>query len=191
MTEMEKQTTKIRRLLLGAALVATLLAVVWVEENDGDMEEAVQPILPARQASNSAREKKSDIGHLQIGQLGKRKFNGEADDIFAATSWEPKRSPIINPQLALAPRQNAESAPPPAPVAPPLQFKYVGKVTEGNITSAFISMADESNYIAKVGERVDANYRVDRIDDNAIEFTYLPLGIKQTLLINNDNHGSF
>lgn len=191
MTEMEKQTTKIRRLLLGAALVATLVAVVWVEENDGDMEEAVQPILPARQASNSAREKKSDIGHLPIEQLGKRKFNGEADDIFAATSWEPKRSlPISNPQLALAPRQNAESAPPPAPVAPPLQFKYVGKVTEGNITSAFLSMA-ESNYIAKVGERVDANYRVDRINDNAIEFTYLPLGIKQTLLIDNDNHGRF
>jgi hypothetical protein len=66
----------------------------------------------------------------------------------------------------------------------------VGRVTDGKITSVFLSMA-ENNYIAKVGERIEAKYRVDRIKDDAIEFTYLPLGIKQTLLINNNNPGKF
>lgn len=188
MAEMEKRSTQIRRLILGAALVATLLAVIWVEEDDLDLAETVQPILPTRTASSGARGKKDDIGPLQVDRLGQRAFSAEADDIFAVTSWEPKRPVSSSPQPVFVPRQIAAPAPPPAPVAPPLQFKYVGRVTEGNITRVFLSMA-ESNYVAKAGERIDANYRVDRIKDDAIEFTYLPLGVKQTLLINNDNRG--
>jgi hypothetical protein len=192
MTEMEKRTTNIRRLILGAALVATLLAVIWVEENDLELEETVQPVLPTRTASSGARSKKDDTGPLQVDRLGQRAFSAEADDIFAVTSWEPKRPVTSTSQPLFVSKQVTASAPPPppppAPVAPPLQFKYVGRVTEGNITRVFLSMA-ESNYIAKVGGRIDENYRVDRIKDDAIEFTYLPLGVKQTLLINNDNHG--
>ncbi|SDY03840.1 hypothetical protein SAMN05421754_1001139 [Nitrosomonas sp. Nm58] len=199
MAEMEKQTSNTRKLILGGALAATLLAVVWLEESDVEVEETVQPILPARPASSSARSKKSDMGHLPIDQLGQRKFSAEADDIFASTSWEPKRSLAGSSQspFGLGPDGRPALSPPPAPVlappppvAPPLQFKYVGRITEGKITSVFLSMA-ENNYIAKVGERIEAKYRVDRIKDDAIEFTYLPLGIKQTLLINNNNPGKF
>ncbi|MDV6343934.1 hypothetical protein [Nitrosomonas sp. Is37] len=195
MADMEKQATNSRRLILGAALVATLFAVIWLGENDVDIEETVQPILPTRPTSSSVRSKKSDMGHLQLDQLGQRKFNAEADDIFASTSWEPKQ-PRAN--LSQSPfgsggsGQVAKPAPvaPPPPAAPPLQFKYIGKITEGKMTSVFLSMAD-NYYIAKVGGRIEKNYRVDRINDDAIEFTYLPLGIKQTLLINNNNPGMF
>lgn len=193
---MEKQATKLRRLILGAALVATLLAVILVEENDPELEETVQPIVPARTAQSSARGKKSDISHLQVDQLGQRKFSAEADDIFAPTSWEPKRPPVSLSSSPFGSGQVAKPAPAPVlappspPVAPPLQFKYVGRITEGKITSVFLSLA-ENNYIAKVGERIEAKYRVDRITDDAIEFTYLPLGAKQTLPINTNNLGKF
>jgi hypothetical protein len=92
MAEMEKQTSNTRKLILGGALAATLLAVVWLEESDVEVEETVQPILPARPASSSARSKKSDMGHLPIDQLGQRKFSAEADDIFAA-GWQTCTSP--------------------------------------------------------------------------------------------------
>lgn len=193
MAEMEKQATNFRRLILGAALVATLFAVIWLEGNDVDIEETVQPILPTRSTSKSGGSKKSDMGHLQVDQLGQRKFNAEADDIFASTSWEPKQP---RASLSQSPfggsNQVAKPAPvrAPPPVAPPLQFKYIGKIMEGKMTSVFLSMADNF-YIAKVGERIEKNYRVDRINDDVIEFTYLPLGIKQTLLINNNNPGRF
>ena len=189
---MDKRATRIRRLVLGIALLATLLAVIGLEESDLELEEVtVQPILPTRSDSASARSKKNDAGPLLVEQLGQRTFSAEADDIFATASWEPKRPIASVSQSFFAPRQNTPppvAAPPPAPVAPPLQFKYVGKVIEGNRTSVFLSIA-ENNYVAKEGERIDANYRLDRIRDDVIEFTYLPLGIKQTLFINNDNRG--
>ena len=194
---MEKRATNIRRLVLGVALVATLLAVVWLEENDVGMEETVQPIVPARAAPNKASstlDKKSDMAFLTVDQLGQRKFNPEADDIFAPTSWQPKRSPAGSAQSPFGLGQAAKPVPPPIvappPTAPPLPYKYVGKITEGEITRIFLSKA-EDNYIAEVGKRLEADYRVDRINDDAIELTYLPLGIKQTLLINNNNPGKF
>lgn len=195
MAEMEKQASNVRRWVLGAALVATLLLVVWLEEDDDvAMEETVQPILPSRSASGKGRTKPSDTSHLQIDLLGQRKLSAEADDIFAPTSWEPKQSRASLSQSpfgaqAARPAQVQVVAPPP-PTAPPLQFKYLGKIMEGNTTRVFLSVAD-NNYIAKVGERIETNYRIDRIHDEAIEFTYLPLGIKQTLLINNNNPGRF
>lgn len=89
---MDKRATRIRRLVLGIALLATLLAVIGLEESDLELEEAtVQPILPTRSDSANARSKKSDAGPLLIERLGQRTFSAEADDIFAAASWEPKR----------------------------------------------------------------------------------------------------
>jgi hypothetical protein len=198
---MEKQAANIRRLILGAALVATLFAVIWLEDNDPDIEETVQPILPTKPASKSVSVagRKSDMGHLQVDQLGQRKFSAEADDIFASASWEPKppradlsQSPFGGAGGAGGLNQAAKSAPvrAPPPTAPPLQFKYIGKIMEGKRTSVFLSMGDDF-YIAKVGGRIEKNYRVDRINDDVIEFTYLPLGIKQKLLINNNNPGKF
>ena len=76
--------------------------------------------------------------------------------------------------------------PAPAPVAPPLQFKYLGKVIEGKTTRVFLALADK-NHVVGIGERIDNQYRIERISDETIEFTYLPLRIKQTLLINQQS----
>ena len=82
------------------------------------------------------------------------------------------------------------SAPPPAPTAPPLQFKYTGKAISGNETWVFLSQSGE-NHIAKVGTKINDKYRLDSINDDAITMTYLPLNIKQTLTINNKIAGNF
>ena len=71
---------------------------------------------------------------------------------------------------------------PPPPAPPPLQFKYLGRVTEGDETRVFLVLA-ERNYIVKPGENIDSQYRVDAVSDHAITLTYLPLNAKQMLAI--------
>jgi hypothetical protein len=180
-----------RKLVLWGALAATLLAVVWVEdESEQDIAETAEAIEPARHSKSGARVDRLTSESLPIEQLGKRKFNAEADDIFTITTWEPQRSTANATAPGFVSQQLKASAPPPvpAPVAPPLQFKYLGRITEGQETHIFLSQADK-NHVAKVGGRIEDQYRIDRIMEDSIELTYLPLGIRQTLLINDKNPG--
>jgi len=65
------------------------------------------------------------------------------------------------------------------PVAPPLPFRYFGRLTENGKTEVFVMRGDDLLTIApgqKIGE-----YRVDQIAEASISFTYLPLKMKQTL----------
>ena len=182
----------IRKLILWGALAATLLAVVWVEDEYEQDAETAEAIEPTRHSRSGARVDKLISESLPIEQLGKRKFSAEADDIFTITTWESKRSTANGTASGLISQQLKASAspPPPAPtpVAPPLQFKYLGRITEGQETHIFLGQADK-NHVAKVGARIEDQYRIDRIMDDSIELTYLPLGIRQTLLINDKNPG--
>ena len=78
-----------------------------------------------------------------------------------------------------APRQEPQPVQQAKPTAPPLPFKYFGKLTEGGKTETFVLQGDELISIAagqKIGE-----YRVDKISEASIAFTYLPLRTQQTL----------
>jgi hypothetical protein len=186
---------KKRKLILGAALVATLIAVVLVDEDDEfiDSEQTIQPVQSTRSSSDSRSTQEHQATYIDVDQLGQRKFSAQAGDLFGSTSWVPKR-PQITPQqqqAALAQQQAARQAmAPPAPTPPPLQFTYIGKAIEGNRTWAFLSK-DGENYVTKIGQKIDDKYRLDTINDEVIMFTYLPLNAKQTLAINDNKAGNF
>jgi hypothetical protein len=77
-------------------------------------------------------------------------------------------------------KQAAASAQAPAkPVVPPLPFRYFGRLTEQGKTEIFVMRGEELLSIA-AGQKV-GDYRVDRVTDSSISFTYLPLKMKQTL----------
>lgn len=191
---------KKRKTIIGAALLATLVAVVLVEDEDETVIETVGPAAstqsakPARPSSargSVPQARRSD--DLDVDQLGQRKFDPLAGELFASTSWAPKPPPITpQQQAAMLQQQRAKvKAPPPAPTPPPLQFKYIGKAIEGNRTWVFLTQADE-NYIAKIGEKIDDRYRLDTISDESVTLTYLPLNAKQILPIhNNKQAGNF
>lgn len=86
----------------------------------------------------------------------------------------------------LPPPVAAEPPPPPPPTAPPLPFTAVGAIQGKKIGSgqqqAFIQHGDNLTVIQK-GDTVAGNYRVDNITTDRVEFTYLPLGQKQSLLL--------
>ncbi|HZD21194.1 MAG TPA: hypothetical protein VE325_11025, partial [Burkholderiales bacterium] len=88
---------------------------------------------------------------------------------------------------AFAPRNFAPPAPvaeaqpqaPAKPVAPPLPFKYAGRMTDGDKLEIFLEHGQEFLTVER-GQRI-GNYRIDKVTDEQIVFTYLPLKTKQTL----------
>tara|TARA_R110002073_G_scaffold71694_6_gene175798 strand:- start:150 stop:743 length:594 start_codon:yes stop_codon:yes gene_type:complete len=190
------QAEKKRKLLLGGALIATLIAVVLVEEEE-PVVESVQTVQPTNSLSEKGR--RGELGkvrveensseYLDVTKLGQRKFSAQAGELFNSITWVAKKPRInMQQQAAFLANQTAKrSAPPPTP--PPLEFKYIGKVIEGNKTRVFLSQYDQF-HVVKLGGRIDNQYRVDAVDDEAITLTYLPLNAKQTLNINNESSGN-
>lgn len=176
--------TLYRKLILWGALAATVLAALLVDEGtELSVDDVVQPavdISTDRRTAGQTRQIRQTHETLPVDQLGKRKFSAKADDIFAVTSWEPKRtaSTDFNPQI-FQPRKEEVVR---RPSAPPLQFEYLGRVVSEGKIRVFLAQADQ-NYVAGAGERIGTEYRIDRIREDTIELTYLPLGIRQTLTI--------
>ena len=71
-----------------------------------------------------------------------------------------------------------------------MQFKYLGRVTEGEETRIFLALA-ERNYIVRPGESINSQYRLDEVSEDAITLTYLPLKAKQVLAIAGTGSGDF
>lgn len=197
------QTEKKRKLLIGAALVATLIAAVFVEgEEESTMDmESVQSI--ASDQSSSRKMRNTDTQHsdyLDVEQLGKRKFSAQSSELFHSTTWIPSHpqvekrlDPFVQAQAQAQEKARAELIKKEAQqkikeTPPPLDFKYVGKVIEGNVTKVFLAQADEY-HVVRLGGRVNKQYRVEGVNDEAVTLTYLPLGARQKLMISEENQG--
>lgn len=184
-------TEKKRKFLLGSALIATLIAVVLVDEKDEEnMTNTVEPIQTMKSSGDKAKAQESNSESLDVSKLGRRKFNPLAGELFASTTWTPKQPQISLQEQAAKAAEIAKSAPPPAPTAPPLQFKYAGKAIADNETWVFLSQSGE-NHVTKIGAKINDKYRLDNINDEVVTMTYLPLNIKQKLTINNKVAGTF
>lgn len=190
----------VRKIVLWSALAATLLAVIAIDEEpeESRVDTAAEAVLPTRNVDRRTRASDNRSNQtLPVDQLGKRTFKAEADDIFAVNSWQP---PPVNARKKaggdeededdpfFVARRASKPLPAPTPVAPPLAIKYLGRVSDGRVTRVFL-VHQEKNYATKVGERIDGLYRLDSIRDDVLELTYLPLGIKQKLVINEKTSG--
>lgn len=108
---------------------------------------------------------------LNIEKLSRQKVESPKEDPFVAKLPPPPPPPPPAPP-----------APPPAPVAPALPFTFMGRMVENDHTTLFLTRQNES-YSVKVNDVLVREYRVDKIDNNQVTFTYLPLNIQQTLYI--------
>jgi hypothetical protein len=98
----------------------------------------------------------------------------------------PAPPPPVKVRKPPPPPVAVEPPPPPPPTAPPLPFTAVGAIQGKKIGNgqqqAFIQHGDALTVIQK-GDTVAGSYRVDNITTDRVEFTYLPLGQKQSLLL--------
>lgn len=106
---------------------------------------------------------------IDLGKLDRSEVLAPQNDPFATRSFAPA-----------APARQAGPVAEAAPSAPPLPFRYFGKLIENGKLEVFVMRGDDVLSIA-AGQKIDAEYRVDRISDTAIRFTYLPLKLQQTM----------
>lgn len=75
---------------------------------------------------------------------------------------------------------NPSSLPMAKGAVPPLPFRYIGRLHQNGRTEVLLMRGSAVYSIARGGQ-LDGDYRVDRITDSTVSFTYLPLGAKQDL----------
>ena len=143
-----------------AVMVGALILVVGVVAGrERPALELVQERAPQAAAA-------ADDG-IDLEKLRRGKARQPQSDPFARQSFgEQKQAP-------------AAASAPAKPVAPPLPFQYFGRLTEKGKTEIFVMRGEELLSIA-AGQTL-GEYRVDKVSDSSISFTYLPLKMQQTL----------
>lgn len=155
-----KRLLEMKRLLkpvgLAVAVLALLASVVAGRE---------------RPASVAAEPASRIDSRVQLGDLDLSKLER------AAPGTAPGADPFAPKSFAPPPAQQA--AAPAKPEAPALPFRYLGKLIEDGKLSVFLANGEESLTVtagAKIGD-----YRVDKVTESEIQFTYLPLKTRQSL----------
>ena len=177
-----------KKSVLAAAAVATLLAALFAPEDEGSIVGAatattrqVERVAPAAQLAAAVPQA---MRTLAI-EPRRGADDEEAASLFAKQSWQPE-----TPKKIMLDQQAAQAALPVARVdanAPPaLPFQFLGRfVDEGK--AAYFLQAGERNVVARPGDTLDERYRFDGVVQGTLQFTYLPLNLKQTLAVGDLN----
>lgn len=153
------------------AVVPVLLLVAAGAGLEGKDETAtVGEARPAGQTkTKNDASRAADAGELDLARLRRDVGADKPANLFSSKSWyvaPPPPPPVI---VAPAP-----------PTAPPLPFTYLGRYADSGKSVFFLVMGDRVLTVRE-GDIVEGNYRVDGVVGSALDLTYLPLKIKQTL----------
>lgn len=166
----------LRKALLPIGLVIALASSAWVYYQDSQLAEdtvaaPVERNANARPASNGEDASNGEI-RLALDRLQNRDPAGTDIDPFRAKSWFVAPPP-------------PPPAPPPKPTAPPLPFQYMGMYEDsggGGKPVVYLARGNDSFAISP-GDKFDASYQLEKIDQGKLVILYLPLSVKQTLPI--------
>jgi hypothetical protein len=154
---------QLSRRVLAVALVLVAGASI-VAGREQPAPEALEP-RPARSEPAAA------APEIDLDKLERRDAEAPQGDPFAPRNFAAVKQ-------AAAPRAPASAEASKGP--PALPFTYAGWMTQDGKTEIFVARGDELISIA-VGQKIDAQYRVDSITDERIAFTYLPTKKRQSI----------
>jgi len=166
-----------RNFVLGAGLAVTLGLVVWVDRQeqqvDGDIElsrpqAATSSIQPRSAGVNAAGALPVSLDwEVLAGRKAATAESKTSVNLFRSHSWYvPPPKPV---------------APPPVAAAPAVPFVYLGKMEDTPQGTLLILSASNRMYTVSIGETLNQTWRLEGEDANSVRFTYLPLGLPQTL----------
>lgn len=102
-------------------------------------------------------------------------FSGGKRNPFVALPPAPQIVKKVAVVPTPPPQPNIQAAPQP-PMMPPLNLKFVGRVTEPNGNRVVFASLNENQVSLNVGQTLPNGFRVDAIKDDAVELTYTLLG---------------
>jgi hypothetical protein len=164
-------STRIRRLVLFAALAGTLGLVIFEFIRD---ERAAS--VPTRPAADARSAHTKGLGPSPSGTGGnpglltlpeRSPLGGSRTGLFSSHSWQP---PALKSTAVL----------PSAPTAPSMPYRYAGKLVQGGQHSVLLADGDRV-FPIKEGDTLDGAYRVEAIGESQITLMYLPLKHKESI----------
>lgn len=164
-----------KREIVRVAIPVLALVLVASVVTGRETPSAVQPEPASHLQRKISSEKLVSDADLDLARL-KRPTREEdkvatAADPFARRSFGAAEQPA-----AAAPEQPA------VPQVPPLPFTYLGKVIDDGKLSVFLGRGEDSfSLSAGKRQKLDDQYRVDKVTESAVVFTYLPMNARQTL----------
>jgi hypothetical protein len=154
-----------KRVVIGVAVASGALALGLLVPQG---EQASAPASARDDAPRSAQQAASSSGGLTVpDRTGLNRSRGE---LFGTPPAPP-------------PPRNVTIAPE-APVAPPMPYRFAGKVRLGDEEQVLVSKGDLV-FPVKVGETIDGAYKVVSIGADRLDLVYLPLNIKDSVAINS------
>jgi hypothetical protein len=156
-----------------AGLTATLIGVgAWVVADALEDKSTVRAAPELHPATAPARATSAEPQAEQPGAaLPERALAESSAPLFSSHSWQPPPPKVI-----------AKPAPPPAPMAPPVPYRFVGRMLQDGQLSVFLANGD-SVITAKQGDTIDGVYRVESVGEHEIALMYLPLKQRQTIAV--------
>ena len=173
-----------RWMVLGSALAIVVAAGLW------PVPQEEEPARPAQSVARGQAPGNAGAPAAQPGQPEQRGQEAPASaspaaapapgtlpgtpstppDIFAARTWEPPPPP---PDLT----------PPPPPKAPPLPFRFIGRISEPGKRPAFLLAQGEEVLTVRVGDVIDRDWRLEKFTGGKLKFRYRPLNLLSNLPI--------
>lgn len=165
-----------------AIILVTAALVVMAPSDEADVaKNGAGPEQSSAKAATQARDSSHPAGRVELELLyklkGQRQEKGRVSDVFNQTAEyvAPTRTKFVPPPPPV-------DLPPPVvvPVAPPMDFVYLGRYGEADSRIVVLSKGDRV-YTVKVGDVIENTYRIERFTPGMVNFTYLPLNITQSL----------
>lgn len=163
---------KTHLILTAGVLIAAWLAVFGDKTPDNDSAQPVTHAAAEESPSSTASANETSLLLAltpRTNLIGGARHHDQPVTLFASHSWTPTPPPV-KPAL------------PPAPTAPPIPFKYLGKQKEGEQWMVFLGR-DDSTWIVKKNDLIDNQYQIVDISPPSIILLYLPLKQVQSLTI--------
>ncbi|GGC87189.1 hypothetical protein [Undibacterium terreum] len=160
---------RLRWAFLMGALSLTIAAIYFPVDADEGVSEAAD--RKAKIATKSAPTP-------QIADSSASTTTETEIDPFAPRGWQAP--PILVQQQVVA---TVQVSAPPGPVGPPpLPFRFMGRMNDDGQQVVYLSRGDQA-IIARNGDTLEGTYKVLGIEQQRIQFEYLPTGEKQELAL--------
>lgn len=185
---------KRKQKILAISLLLTLLATAYTYLNE-NRQVVVAVSESSMNSSSASLDKYALLAQNPIETHrpteSRRLFYTPRIDIFEVyvppKAKEPVRDIIIKnkpilPKKSMVFVSQPPVQPPPLPSIPALPFKYIGKLFGDDEYVVFLSLHGKSLSV-KLGDVLQQTYRIEEIKPPLMQVTYIPMNIKQTLMI--------